>query len=80
MTTRIDPSAEVHATAVIGDGTSVWHLAQIRERAHLGANCVVGRGVYVGTEVFVGDNCKIQDYALAIIERAKIKRALGRCT
>ena len=46
----------------------------------LGANCIVGRGVYVGTEVFVGDNCKIQDYALAIIERAKIKRALGRCT
>jgi len=64
MTTRIHPSADVHATALIGDGTSVWHLAQIRERAHLGANCVVGRGAYIGTEVSVGDNCKIQNYAL----------------
>lgn len=64
MTIRIHSSADVHEAAVIGEGTTIWHLAQIRERAHLGANCVVGRGAYVGTEVTVGDNCKIQNYAL----------------
>lgn len=64
MTTRIHPSADVHETVSVGDGTSVWHLAQVREHAQLGANCVVGRGVYVGTGVPVGDNCKIQNHAL----------------
>ncbi|WP_318152853.1 acyltransferase [Microbacterium helvum] len=50
--------------AVIGSGSSVWHLAQIREGAHLGSGCVVGRGAYVGAGVVIGDNCKIQNYAL----------------
>jgi len=48
---------------VIGGGSSVWHLAQIREGARLGHGCVVGRGAYVGPGVAVGDNCKIQNYA-----------------
>ena len=30
----------------------------------LGENCIVGRGAYVGTGVRIGDNCKIQNYAL----------------
>lgn len=64
MTTRIQPSADVHETVSVGDGTSVWHLAQVREHARLGANCIVGRGAYVGTGVSVGDNCKLQNYAL----------------
>jgi acetyltransferase-like isoleucine patch superfamily enzyme len=50
--------------AVIGDGTSVWHLAQVREHAVLGDRCVVGRGAYLGAGVRVGMNCKIQNHAL----------------
>jgi acetyltransferase-like isoleucine patch superfamily enzyme len=50
--------------AVIGDGSSIWHLAQVREHAVLGANCIVGRGAYVGPGVRMGDNCKLQNYAL----------------
>jgi acetyltransferase-like isoleucine patch superfamily enzyme len=61
---RVHPSADVDERAKLGPGTSVWHLAQIREGAVLGANCVIGRGAYVGTGVQVGDNCKIQNYAL----------------
>jgi UDP-2-acetamido-3-amino-2,3-dideoxy-glucuronate N-acetyltransferase len=63
-------SADVHASAdvadgaVLGEGTSVWHLAQVREHAVLGRNCIVGRGAYVGTGVRMGDNCKLQNYAL----------------
>lgn len=61
---RVQPSADVAESAQLGEGTSVWHLAQVREDAVLGANCIVGRGAYVGTGVRMGDNCKLQNYAL----------------
>jgi UDP-2-acetamido-3-amino-2,3-dideoxy-glucuronate N-acetyltransferase len=61
---RIAAGADVDARATIGEGSSVWHLAQIREDAVLGRDCVVGRGAYVGTGVRIGDNVKIQNYAL----------------
>lgn len=60
----IAPSADVSERAVIGDGSKIWHLAQIREDAVIGENVIVGRGAYIGTGVSVGDNCKIQNYAL----------------
>ena len=61
---RILPSADVDDRAELGEGTSVWHLAQVREHARVGRNCVIGRGAYVGTGVPIGDNTKIQNYAL----------------
>ncbi|GAA3509696.1 acyltransferase [Georgenia daeguensis] len=64
MTTRIVESADVSPEAVIGDGSSVWHLAQVREGAVLGEGCVVGRGAYIGTGVRMGRHCKVQNYAL----------------
>ena len=50
----IHPSAEVEADVTIGDNTKVWHLAHIRRNAHLGANCVIGRGVFVDAGVQIG--------------------------
>jgi len=61
---RVEPSADVAQSAHLGEGTTVWHLAQVREDAVLGANCIIGRGAYVGTGVRMGDNCKLQNYAL----------------
>lgn len=61
---RILPSADVDDRAEIGEGTSVWHLAQVREGARVGRNVVIGRGAYIGPDVPVGDNCKIQNHAL----------------
>jgi UDP-2-acetamido-3-amino-2,3-dideoxy-glucuronate N-acetyltransferase len=61
---RIAESADVDDRATIGAGSSVWHLAQVRESAVLGENCVIGRGAYIGTGVTVGNNCKVQNYAL----------------
>lgn len=58
------PSADVDERATIGDGSSIWHLAQVREGAVLGRNCIVGRSAYVGTGVRIGDNVKIQNLAL----------------
>lgn len=63
-TARIISSADVAMSATIGDGSSIWHLAQVREDAVLGTGCVIGRGAYVGTGVQMGDNCKVQNYAL----------------
>lgn len=67
----IAPGAEVSDSATIGSGSKVWHLAQIREDASLGENCIIGRGAYIGTGVELGDNCKVQNYAL-VYEPAKL--------
>lgn len=64
MSPRIVDSADVDPTASIGDHTSIWHLAQVRDGATVGEHCVVGRGAYIGPGVTVGPNCKIQNYAL----------------
>ena len=61
---RVMASADVDPTAELGDGTTIWHLAQVREGARLGDGCVLGRGGYVGPGVRIGDNVKMQNYAL----------------
>ncbi|RKR20339.1 acyltransferase [Arthrobacter oryzae] len=72
---NIAPSADVSDRAVLGAGTKIWHLAQVREDAILGENCIVGRGAYVGTGVHIGDNTKIQNYAL-VYEPAKLGKGV----
>lgn len=72
MTARIVESADVDPTAQIGENSSVWHLAQIRENAVLGRNCIIGRGAYIGSGVKIGDNCKIQNGAL-VYEPAELE-------
>ena len=59
---RIHETADVSNKAVIGDGTSIWHQAQIRENARLGKNCVIGKGVYIDFDVSLGDHVKVQNY------------------
>jgi acetyltransferase-like isoleucine patch superfamily enzyme len=72
VATRVLASADVDERAELGDGTTVWHLAQVREGARLGRDCIVGRGAYVGTGVQMGDNCKLQNYAL-VYEPARLE-------
>lgn len=61
---RIQPTADMDDNVEIGDGSSVWHLAQVRGGARIGKNVIIGRGAYIGSDVHIGDNCKIQNYAL----------------
>jgi UDP-2-acetamido-3-amino-2,3-dideoxy-glucuronate N-acetyltransferase len=61
---RREATADVDDGAVVGDRTSIWHLAQVREGARVGNDCVVGRGAYVGPGALVGDRVKIQNHAL----------------
>ena len=61
---RIAATADVDPLATIGDGTTIWHLAQVREYARVGPGCTLGRGAYIGPGVILGSNCKVQNYAL----------------
>lgn len=69
---QVEPTADVDETAVLGRGTRVWQLAQIREHAILGRACIVGRGAYVGPGVVIGNNVKLQNYAL-VYEPARLE-------
>lgn len=71
MNHSIKPGAQVHESAELGRGTTVWELAQIREGARLGTGCIVGRGVYIGAGVQIGNNVKLQNYAL-VYEPARL--------
>jgi UDP-2-acetamido-3-amino-2,3-dideoxy-glucuronate N-acetyltransferase len=70
-TPQVEQTADVDSRAVLGPGTKVWHLAQVREHARLGSGCIVGRGAYVGPGVLIGNNVKLQNYAL-VYEPARL--------
>ncbi len=61
---EISATADIHPTAVIGPGCTIWHLGQVREYALLGPNCTIGRGAYIGPGVILGKNCKVENHAL----------------
>lgn len=71
MSATIKDTAQVSAEATLGDGTTIWELAQVREGAVLGTGCVIGRGAYIGTGVQIGNNVKLQNYAL-VYEPARL--------
>ena len=75
---RIVDSADVAADATIGDGSSIWHLAQVREGAVLGANCVIGRGAYIGTGVDAGRQLQGAELRARLRARDARRRRLHR--
>ncbi len=54
-------TADVSPLATIGDGTRIWQQCQVRERAIVGANCILSKGVYIDAGVRIGNNVKIQN-------------------
>lgn len=57
----IHPTADVSPQAVLGPGTRIWHQAQVRERACIGDNCIIGKGAYIDFDVTIGSRVKIQN-------------------
>jgi len=57
----IHPTADVSDRATIGEGTKIWHQAQVREEAVIGKDCILGKGSYVDKGVRIGDFCKLQN-------------------
>ena len=43
----IAASADVSPDSVIGSGSRVWHLTQVRESTRSGSECVIGCGDYI---------------------------------
>lgn len=62
MPVHIHHSADIAGNAQIGDGTSIWHQAQVREHVIIGTDCVVSKGVYLDAGVAIGNRVKIQNY------------------
>lgn len=64
---KISPQANIHDTAIVGDGakigaeTAIWHWSHVRGGATIGAGCTLGQNVYVAPTVVVGQGSKIQN-------------------
>jgi acetyltransferase-like isoleucine patch superfamily enzyme len=61
VTIFIHPTAEVSPQANLATGVRIWHQAQVREGAWIGANCIIGKGAYIDFDVSIGANAKIQN-------------------
>lgn len=57
----IHATAEVASSAIIGEGTRIWSLCQVRDGAVLGDHCIVGRNSFIDLHVQIGANVKIQN-------------------
>ncbi|MGH2511513.1 MAG: N-acetyltransferase, partial [Candidatus Limnocylindrales bacterium] len=58
------PSADLETDVEVGPGTSIWHRAQVRTGARIGAQCVIGRDAFIDAGVVLGDRVKVQNLAL----------------
>ena len=63
----IDPTAFVHASAIVDEGAvvnadcKIWHFVHVCNDAKIGEKVSLGQNVYVGNRVLIGDRCKIQN-------------------
>lgn len=53
-------SATVENNAKIGQGTKIWRFCHLMN-CTVGENCSFGMGSFVGNDVVLGDNCRIQN-------------------
>jgi UDP-2-acetamido-3-amino-2,3-dideoxy-glucuronate N-acetyltransferase len=63
MAASIHPTADVAADAVVGDGTKIWHEAQVCADAHVGGDCTIGKGAFISTGSRIGNLVKIGNHA-----------------
>src|SRR3954452_10404160 len=61
---RVHPTADLEADVTVGPRTAVWHRAQIRVGATIGADSIIGRDVFIDEGVRLGDRVKVQNAAL----------------
>ena len=63
-TARIHPTTDLESDVTVGPRTSIWHRAQVRTGARIGAECVIGRDAFIDEGVTLGSRVKIQNLAL----------------
>src|SRR3982750_4459832 len=59
----IHETADVAGTASVGEGTRVWHQAQLMDDVRVGLGCTIGKGAFLGTGTRLGDHVKVGNYA-----------------
>lgn len=64
-------TAEVSATAIVGDGTQIWNEAQVRDGAQIGSQCMLGKAVYIDVDVTIGDRVKLEN-RVSVFKGARI--------
>lgn len=57
----VHPTAIVHESAELGEGTKVWHFSHIMQGTRIGARCIFGQNCHVANDVSIGDNVKVQN-------------------
>ncbi|WP_297626916.1 acyltransferase [Nocardioides sp.] len=62
--TVVAPTASIEDGARVGPGAQVWDQCVVRTGAEVGADTILGRGVYVGPGARIGERCKVQNQAL----------------
>jgi UDP-2-acetamido-3-amino-2,3-dideoxy-glucuronate N-acetyltransferase len=60
---QIHSTADVSPRAEIGPFTRIWQGVQVREGVRIGAECILGKNVYIDFDVRIGNRCKIQNNA-----------------
>ncbi len=60
----VAPTATVEDGARVGPGAQVWDQTVVRAGAEVGAETILGRGVYLGPGVRLGERCKVQNQAM----------------
>jgi acetyltransferase-like isoleucine patch superfamily enzyme len=73
----VHPSAEVDEPGALGPGTRVWHLARVAAGAVVGADCTLGRNVFLGAGTVVGDRVKIGNGANVFGARIESEAFIG---
>ena len=56
------PSAYVDEPSSIGSGTKIWHFVHVMAGARIGADCMLGQGVFVAATVVIGDRVRVQNH------------------
>ena len=57
----VHPTAIIEPGAMIGPGTTVWHYSHLRNGSVVGADCTLGKNVFVDQDVHIGDRVKVQN-------------------
>lgn len=54
-------SAYISPAGDVGDGTKIWHHANVAPGAYVGKNCTIGQNCYVAPGAVVGNRVKLQN-------------------
>jgi len=73
----IHPTAEVDDGATVGDGSRVWHQAQVMAGAVVGRECTIGKGAFLSPTATLGDLVKIGNYANVMGARVEDEAFIG---